>query len=107
MDFMDAVKDLAGQAGLEMPARSPEEAERARAVEHVHDVLHRAADWYAAELAKTPVALDIILRHGVSADSVEKFGLRLAPSRRSCAMCGSRAERLGAAGLLISSCARL
>src|SRR3546814_12992973 len=75
MDFMDAVKDLAGQAGREMPARSPEEAERARAVESVHDVLHRAADWYAAELATTPVALAILLRRGVSVASVEKFGL--------------------------------
>src|SRR3546814_9983325 len=47
--------------------------------------------------------MDILLRRGVSVASVEKFGLGLAPSRRSVALCGAGADRLEAAGLLIDA----
>lgn len=101
MDFIDAVKDLAAAAGLDLPTQTPEQAERARAVENIHDVLERAGAWYAAELGTTPSAMDMLLDRGVSVASISKFGLGLAPSRRSVALCGAGADRLEASGLLL------
>ncbi|WP_289144982.1 DNA primase [uncultured Sphingobium sp.] len=103
MDFIDAVKDLAASAGLDMPARSAEDVQRSAAIGNIHDVLARAADWYAAELGATPAAQSILRHRGVSAASIEKFGLGIAPSRRSVSACGVPAQMLEAAGLLIDT----
>ncbi len=103
LDFIDAVKDLAQAAGLDMPMQSPEAAARAAAIEGVHDVLERAARWYAGELEATPAAQAILRQRGVSAASIARFGLGIAPSRRSVAACGVPAQMLETAGLLIDT----
>ena len=103
MDFIDAVKDLAAAAGLEMPARSAEDVQRSAAIENVHDILERAASWYAGELRATPAAQKILANRGVSVASIEKFGLGIAPSQRSVASCGVPAAMLADAGLLVDT----
>src|SRR5258705_8440028 len=50
MAFIDAVKDLAGAAGIDMPARSDDAARRDEAAASAATTLQRAADWYAAQL---------------------------------------------------------
>ncbi|WP_278983246.1 DNA primase [Sphingobium yanoikuyae] len=101
MDFIDAVKDLASAAGLDMPEPSRVQMAQSLAIEGIHDALLRAADWYAAELKATPAAQSILRDRGVSAASIEKFGIGAAPSRRSVSACGVPVQLLERGGLLI------
>lgn len=101
MAFMDAVRELAARAGVDVPARSPEAAQRMQAAEDVHGVLAAAGAWYAAELATTPAAVEQLHDRGVSAAAIARFGLGLAPSRKSVAACGQRVEQLAAAGVMM------
>ncbi len=50
MPFMDAVKELAAKAGLEVPAPDPRARERAERASSLTDVMGEVAAWYAAQL---------------------------------------------------------
>src|SRR3990167_6815372 len=54
LPFIDAVRELADAAGMEMPARTPEQAQREEARASAASTLDRAADWYARQLNATP-----------------------------------------------------
>ncbi|KEZ00603.1 DNA primase [Sphingomonas sp. BHC-A] len=101
MDFMDAVKQLAAAAGLEMPARSAEEAERARRVEHVGQVLGEAADWYAQQLEPAGVAMEALAARGIEGAAIARFGLGFAPARGGISAIGIAVDQLMAAGLIV------
>ncbi len=101
MEFIDAVKDLAAAAGLDMPPPSRVQMARSLAIESIHEALHRAADWYAAELKLTPAAQAILRDRGVPPASIDKFGLGAAPSRRSVSASGVPVDLLERGGLLI------
>lgn len=84
MAFMDAVKDLAAEAGLEVPAPDPRAAQRAEQAAGLHDVLSAAQDWYRAQLetpegAKTRAYL---ASRRFDAHTMERFGFGFAPSGR-------------------------
>ena len=48
--FMDAVKELASEAGLEVPQPDPREAERAERRATLHDVMAAAQEWFENNL---------------------------------------------------------
>jgi len=50
MQFMDAVKELAQAAGMDVPAADPRQAERDREYGELRDVMGRAARWFASML---------------------------------------------------------
>ena len=50
LQFMDAVKELAAQAGMEVPAPDPRAMERAEQQAGLHEVMAAAQDWYRASL---------------------------------------------------------
>ena len=84
LPFMDAVKELAATAGLEVPAPSPRDAERAERQKSLHDVMQAAADWFAQQLggldgADARALLD---RRGVSEATRRTFGFGYAPDAR-------------------------
>src|SRR3954447_16254836 len=85
MNFVEAVKDLAGQYGLQVPEedRSPEERERAaqeREKQHtLTDVLEKAGAAYRKHLKASPRAVDYFKRRGVSGEIARAFGLGYAP----------------------------
>jgi len=56
MPFMDAVKELAAAAGMDMPAQDPRQAERDREHAALYDVMRRAADWFARNMTDPVVA---------------------------------------------------
>lgn len=83
--FVEAVEDLAQQAGMQVPQddRSAEERERAKA-QKAHqatltDVLARASDHYRAQLKKNPRAIDYLKRRGLTGQIAARFALGYAP----------------------------
>jgi DNA primase catalytic core len=102
LGFIDAVKELADAAGMEMPARSPEQAAREEQRARAADVLESAAAWYERQLRETAKAADMLAARGVDAALGARFGLGLAPSRISVAGCGAQVGALEQAGLLIA-----
>ena len=107
LPFLDAVRQLAAEAGLAVPepdAPGPA-AERSRTL---RDLLAAAERWYAGELHGRAVAeaRAYLERRGVTPATAERFGLGFAPEGRSPlsdalsrAFPGLEAETLQAAGL--------
>ena len=85
LGFIDAVKQLAAQAGLEVPSDSPEARARAAASDSLQSLAQRAADWFAAQL-RSPAgaeARDYLDRRGISAALVKDFALGFSPDNRN------------------------
>jgi DNA primase len=85
MTFIDAVKDLAQQVGLQVPEEdsSPAEREQAAAQKQrratLSDVLAKAADAYRKHLRASPRAIDYLKGRGLSGEIAAQFGLGYAP----------------------------
>ncbi|KTT15256.1 DNA primase [Pseudacidovorax intermedius] len=84
--FRDAVQDLAGQYGLEVPdddPLSPEQKAQAAARRErqatLTDVLEKAGDAYRQRLRESPRAVDYLKGRGVSGAIAKRFGLGYAP----------------------------
>jgi DNA primase len=50
LPFMDAVKELAGKAGMEVPAADPKMREKAERSAGLYDVMEAAQRWFAEQL---------------------------------------------------------
>ena len=85
MPFMDAVKELAGKAGMELPAPDPQAKERADRAASLTDVMAECQKWFAEQLNGIGgnEARDYLKRRGLSSDTVQRFGLGFAPDSRS------------------------
>ncbi len=85
MGFVEAVKDLAGQYGLQVPEdeRSPQDRERAaqqRARQQtLTEVLEQAGDAYRKHLKNAPRAVAYLKGRGLSGAVAKQFGLGYAP----------------------------
>ena len=85
MSFIDAVKDLAQQYGMQVPDddRSPQERERAAEQRQkqttLNDVLEKAGNAYREQLKQSPQAVDYFKRRGVSGEIAKQFGLGYSP----------------------------
>ncbi len=84
LPFIDAVKELAGSAGMEMPALDRRAAERQEAAKGLHDVMAEAAGWFAEQLngVAGADARAVLEKRGVSAKAARDFGLGYAPDSR-------------------------
>jgi DNA primase len=85
MNFVEAVKDLAGQYGMQVPEDDTTPAERARAAEQrqkqatLTDVLEKAGAAYRKHLKDSPRAIDYLKSRGLSGEIARQFGLGYAP----------------------------
>ena len=85
MSFVDAVSDLAGQVGMQVPQEdvSPEERVRRQKLSErrlsLTEVLQRAADFYRTQLRASPVAIDYLKRRGLTGEIAARFSLGYAP----------------------------
>ncbi|VXC85866.1 DNA primase [Sphingomonas sp. 8AM] len=84
LPFMDAVKELAAAAGMEVPAPDARAAERAEKAKSLHDVMQAAADWFTQQLggidgAEARALLD---RRGIKDATRKAFGFGYAPDAR-------------------------
>ncbi len=75
--FMEAVERLAGEAGLEVPKATPQQARREARNRDLYAVLEAAAESFQRRLRlpEGRAGLDYLLRRGLSEETIEKFGL--------------------------------
>lgn len=104
--FMDAVKELAAEAGLELPAPDPREAARAEKRSSLHDVMAAAQAWFVARLASDEGvgAREYLARRGIGQRTIEAFGFGYAPDDKAAmgkALAQFDTRMLIEAGLLI------
>ncbi len=81
LSFIEAVKDLAQQAGLTVPEDHRSEQERARDQAQkqrktsISDVLSKAADHYRSQIKVSPSAIEYLQSRGLSDEIAMQFGL--------------------------------
>ena len=86
MTFVEAVKDLAQQVGLQVPQEEGSSAERELATAQkqrratLTDVLGKAADAYRKQLRQSPRAIDYLKGRGLSGEIAANFALGYAPA---------------------------
>ncbi len=85
MGFVEAVKDLANQFGMQVPDddRSPQDRERAALQRQkqatLTDVLEKAGEAYRKHLKTSPKAIAYLKGRGLSGEIAKQFGLGYAP----------------------------
>ena len=79
MQFMDAVKELAGRAGMDVPAADPRAAEREKAKEGQLDILLRVQQAFERELTGGSQAAEYLLARNCEISQIRKFGIGFAP----------------------------
>lgn len=84
MAFMDAIRELASEAGMEVPAADPRAAKIAEKQHGLHDVMKAAQDWFVDQLAGPDGARarDYLASRGFDARTVARFGFGYAPENR-------------------------
>ncbi|WP_070151301.1 DNA primase [Sphingobium phenoxybenzoativorans] len=110
LPFMEAVKELAAAAGLEVPAADPRAAKRAEQAQTLHDVMSGAQDWFVAQLDGMDggEARDYLKRRGIRPETQKAFGFGYSPDSRGklkAALTAHGEPRLIEAGLLIDPAA--
>ncbi|MBW8783875.1 MAG: DNA primase, partial [Novosphingobium sp.] len=104
--FMDAVRELAAEAGMELPALEPRDARQAEQRSSLQDVMAAAQAWFAGNLAapEGAAARAYLATRGFDAHTVERFGFGFAPEDRQAlkkALAGFDEAQLIEAGLRI------
>jgi len=86
MGYVDAVKDLASHAGMQVPEaqpRSPEQAQRETERKEQETglvaVMERAMEFYRAELKKAPRAIEYLKGRGLTGEIAARFRIGYAP----------------------------
>ena len=85
MIFMDAVKELAAKAGMDVPAPDPRAREQAERTSSLTDVMAEVARWYQEQLngITGADAREYLKRRGIDDATAQRFGLGLAPDSRA------------------------
>ncbi len=81
LDFLEAVKGLAEEAGLEVPRTGPEEQVRTAHLKTQQDAMTAAAAFFAGQLqtAAAAGARAYLARRGLDREAIARFGLGYAP----------------------------
>lgn len=86
MGFVEAVHDLAGQYGMQVPEDDASPEERARAAGQrqkqatLSEVLEKAGEAYRKHLRQSPGAIGYLKGRGVSGEIAKQFGIGYAPA---------------------------
>lgn len=78
--FMDAVEDLAQQAGMQVPKPSAQEVERARGREQLIKLMDTVTKFYAARLFEQKDVLAYLTNRGLSMETIQSFRLGYSPA---------------------------
>ena len=101
LQFIDAVRELAQAAGVEMPAPSPEAAEAAARIETVRAALDAAQARFVANLAPAGAVMEYLSARGVGPDAIDAFGIGFARGGEGSLKGSGIGQKLGLlAGLL-------
>ena len=84
LPFMDAVKELADAAGLELPAPDPKAAAKAERARDLYGVMEAAQTWFEEQLGgiEGGAARAYLDRRGMAAETRQRFGFGFAPDTR-------------------------
>ncbi|MEE4200685.1 DNA primase [Erythrobacter sp.] len=84
LSFIDACKELASEAGMEMPAPDPVAAKRAEKRAELVDVTSAAQEWFVDNLrsADGREALEYLKRRSLTPETLEEFGFGYAPESK-------------------------
>ncbi|MEE4452698.1 DNA primase [Novosphingobium resinovorum] len=82
--FMDAVKELAAEAGMDVPAPDPQMAKAAEKRDSLHDVMAAAQEFFKRHLTAPSGATagTYLATRGFDAHTVQRFGFGYAPEGR-------------------------
>lgn len=85
LPFIDAVKELADAAGMDVPAPDPRARERAERAAGLHEVMEAAARWFTDQLAglEGAEARAYLAQRGLSDTTIRRFGFGFAPDSRT------------------------
>jgi DNA primase len=82
MAFIDAVRDVAAAAGMDVPAPSPEAAQRAAQIDGVRPALSAAASYYQQQLDQSGAVMEYLVgERALTRETIAKFGMGYAPPR--------------------------
>ena len=82
LGYVDAIKDLASGAGMQVPEsrpRSREEIARAEREPDLYAVMEKAMEFYRAELKKSPRAIGYLKDRGLTGEIAARFRIGYAP----------------------------
>lgn len=82
LDFLEAVRFLARKTGVKIPETGAPRSEASRLREQIFGLNRLAADYFAAQLWRSPAgkkAVDYLARRGIKRESGALFGLGYAP----------------------------
>ncbi|MDJ0641355.1 MAG: DNA primase [Erythrobacter sp.] len=84
LSFIDAIKELAAEAGMEVPAPDPVAAKKAEKRASLVDVTTAAQEWFVANLrgAEGREALEYLRRRGLKNEILREFGFGYAPESK-------------------------
>lgn len=84
LSFMDAVKELAAEAGMDVPAPDPRAAKAAEKRDTLHDVMAAAQGWFVQNLSSPggESARAYLATRGFDAHTLQRFGFGYAPEGR-------------------------
>ncbi len=85
LSFMEAVEELAREAGMVMPARDPKAAERADRRTQLSAVMEEAVKWFRLQL-RTSAAAEArayLAKRGLSEAAQERWEIGFAPDQRT------------------------
>ncbi len=107
LSFMDAVKELADAAGMQVPAPDPRAAAKAERANTLYDVMAAAQEWFVAQFQglEGAEARTYCERRGLEPETVKAFGIGFAPDSRGRlkeALKHFGEDKLVEAGLLIA-----
>ncbi|MEO0412000.1 MAG: DNA primase [Pseudomonadota bacterium] len=84
LGFLEAVEQLAGEAGLEMPERSPRDLEKEQQSRRLTDLMEDAATWFQARLRDESgrAALGYVQKRALTTQTLSAFALGYGPDGR-------------------------
>ena len=107
LQFMDAVKELAGKAGMDVPAPDPRAQAKAERAAGLYEVMESASRWFVEQIDGVDggTARNYLQKRGITDTTRRKFGFGFAPDSRGklkTALKDIGDEKLVEAGLLIA-----
>lgn len=79
LGFIDAIKDLAGRAGMQLPEQQHRQQTSGPKLSSLTEIMADAARFYYEQLKRSDKAIGYLKERGVSGEVAQKFGIGYAP----------------------------
>ena len=81
LGFVEAIKELAGRAGMQVPEEERDGSPRQEPgqARNLVEVMARAAQYYKEQLKRSPRAIDYLKQRGLTGEIAARFGIGYAP----------------------------